>query len=774
MAVSVFENIKTLASGFSRRIGFQLVLTYIVLTGISGVLFTYQAADIQKQQLLDSIRDHALDESRTVALSFQHFLRSGNPGDTGALIRSFEGDEEFLSMHLIDNHDNLVRTGYDYVSKTAHEDVKETNGFLGGKPTDPKPTAQPHLDKGYLDIWYPIGVNSKLYWLHTRYALDRLNSAEKDLWFRFLRHGYVLAFIAMLTLILLVRRPAVALERYTNFAAGLDDIVGQQVEVHKGSTELAELGNALNRASKRLHEQNELHKNTMIVMERLAAFSENSPNILISLDDKANLQYINPRGQRILEELNETEFKRLLPTGYEDMCDTALRRRIDIEDVEVRIEDRVFLWSFSPVPGQQLVHAFAIEITRRKQAEQIAHTAQVDKLRAEAANEAKSRFLANVSHELRTPLNAIIGYSEMLEEEAQESSDKTTQEDANRIQVAAKHLLHLINEILDLSKIEAGKMELFYEPVDVLQAINDVAATVRPAMKKNNNTLAIDCAEDIGVIICDLIKLRQVLFNLLSNAAKFTNDGDVTLSVSRVHRGDKEWIIFDVKDTGIGIEPIKQQKLFDAFVQADGSTTRKYGGTGLGLAISRKFSQMLGGALTLESMPGQGSTFTVALPTEPAPMPGVDPAETVKEVDPKTKRFIAAEAAEKRNNIGRILVVDDDTVFCESMSRYFQNEGFSVTMAHSGQEALLLASEMKPDLITLDVLMPGRNGWSVLMAMKRNPELEKIPVLMISSAGDKHISLRMGADGYLSKPVNWEQLDQEVKKLFRKSEAKSA
>ena len=270
-----------------------------------------------------------------------------------------------------------------------------------------------------------------------------------------------------------------------------------------------------------------------------------------------------------------------------------------------------------------------------------------------------------------------------------------------------------------------------------------------------------------------MIKLRQMLFNLLSNAAKFTSNGDINLKVKREQRDEHEWLVFEVSDTGIGIEPVKQQRLFDAFVQADNSTTRKYGGTGLGLAISRKFCEMLGGSLTLESTPGAGSTFTVSLPAEPAPLPGME-SESVaeEEVDPRSQRLAQAPGDnEKRENVGRILVIDDDSTFRDSMVHYFQKEGFRVVTASSGQEGLLLASELQPELITLDILMPGRNGWSILLALKKNPKLQSIPVLMISSAGDKHIGLRMGANEYLSKPVNWEQLDGVVKKLFRKSEA---
>lgn len=772
MASHLLNKLHIFRAGQGLRIGVQLILVYIVLIGVSGLAFTYQAATIQAGQLDKMITGHALDESRTIAMMISPLLDAGRSDDIRKLIKGLEVDTGLVSLYVIDsNRRPIASTSPD--AKPGVAGNSTAGRFLDRLPRENRPVATINKSSGHLDIWQPIGAAGKHGWMNITYSLESIDAAENEVWNRFIRTGYMLTFAATLLLILLVRKPVVALERYKNFASGLEDIEGQQVEVHEGSTELAQLGYALNRASKRLREQNELHKSTMVAVERLAAFSENSPNILISLDSDAQLQYINPRGQDILRELGHGNIDRLLPQEYKRMCATSLKKQVNIEDVEIRVDDRVFLWSFSPVPGQQLIHAFATEITRRKRAEEMAHAAQVDKMRAEAANEAKSRFLANVSHELRTPLNAIIGYSEILEEDAQDSGDHQAQADANRIQIAAKHLLHLINEILDLSKIEAGKMDLYYEPFEIKQVIDDILETVKPAIRKNNNTLRVDCDESIGFMVCDMIKLRQTLFNLLSNAAKFTTAGEISLVVKRHSRSDQDWLLFEVKDNGIGIEPAQQQRLFDVFVQADNSTTRKYGGTGLGLSISRKFCQMLGGTLTLASTPGVGTTFSVCLPSEPTPMPGLD-ADPGAEIEtaPATRRIGNTDTpGEKRAHLGRMLVIDDDITFRDSMIRYFQGEGFKVATASNGQEGLLLASELKPDLITLDILMPGRNGWSVLMALKKNPDLESIPVLMISSAGDRHISLHMGADEYLCKPVNWERLDRTVKKLFRQSSA---
>ena len=233
---------------------------------------------------------------------------------------------------------------------------------------------------------------------------------------------------------------------------------------------------------------------------------------------------------------------------------------------------------------------------------------------AEAANSAKSQFLANMSHELRTPLNAIIGYSEMLQEEVEDLGQTTLVPDLGKIHTAGRHLLALINDVLDLSKIEAGKMELFLEEFDVRAMVDDVASTVKPMIDKNANRLLVHCPANLGEMRGDLTKVRQMLLNLLSNASKFTSSGRIDLDVAREKDGDDEELVFRVRDTGIGMTPEQQQRVFEAFSQAEASTSRKFGGTGLGLAISKRFCEMMGGGIALESEPGKGSTFTIRLP----------------------------------------------------------------------------------------------------------------------------------------------------------------
>jgi len=357
---------------------------------------------------------------------------------------------------------------------------------------------------------------------------------------------------------------------------------------------------------------------------------------------------------------------------------------------------------------------------------------------AEEANSAKSQFLANMSHELRTPLNAIIGYSEMLEEETTELGHPELTPDLRRIRTAGKHLLALINDILDLSKIEAGKTELYLETFDVAGMVEDVVTTVRPLVEKNANVLVVSAGAP-GSIHADLTKVRQMLLNLLSNACKFTEHGTIRLEVER-DAGD---ISFRVRDSGIGMTDVQLSRLFEAFAQAESSTSKRYGGTGLGLAISRRFARLMGGDITVASEPGQGSTFTIRLPVE-TPVTGEPPG--------------AKSAASNGSGAGTVLVIDDSEQARELIRRFLVGEGFSVLEAADGESGLALARQHRPDAITLDVLMPGRDGWAILAALKAEPEVADIPVIMLTMLDDRNLGLALGASDFMTKPIDRDRM----------------
>ncbi|MCP4005991.1 MAG: response regulator [bacterium] len=371
---------------------------------------------------------------------------------------------------------------------------------------------------------------------------------------------------------------------------------------------------------------------------------------------------------------------------------------------------------------------------------------------AESANRTKSAFLANMSHELRTPMNAIIGYSEMLIEESEDLEPDEFVPDLTKIRAAGKHLLTLINDILDLSKIEAGKMELYLETFDLSSMIDEVAATVDTLIKKKDNALQINKGDDLGSMHADVTKLRQVLFNLISNAAKFTDQGTITLDTHREATDDGDWITFVVADTGIGVAADKIGKLFDEFTQADASTTRKFGGTGLGLAITKRFCQLMGGDITAESTLGEGSTFTIRLPAE-----GRAVAEAATDEQSEAPARGSAVIAEGPTG-PCALVIDDDPNSRNLIQRSLTKDGFSVILATGGEEGLRLAREKRPDLITLDVMMPGMDGWAVLRELKADPEVNQIPVIMVTMVDDQGMGYALGAADYLTKPIDHRQL----------------
>ena len=382
---------------------------------------------------------------------------------------------------------------------------------------------------------------------------------------------------------------------------------------------------------------------------------------------------------------------------------------------------------------------------------------------AEKANQAKSQFLANMSHELRTPMNAIIGYSEMLMEEAEDVGQEDFIPDLTKIHGAGKHLLNLINDILDLSKIEAGRMELFLENFSIKNLIEETVSTVYPLTEKNHNVLKYNLAADLNLMHADLTKVRQSLFNLLSNASKFTKNGTITLDVKAYARKNRQYIVFKVSDTGIGMNPQQMSKLFQAFTQADASTTRKYGGTGLGLAITKKFCQMMDGDIKVKSQPGVGSIFTIILPLE------VVDTNTVKSPSPLKNHPVAVTSNSDQQKT--ILVIDDDSTTHDLVRRFLERKGFSVTTAKSGIEGIELAKELQPKAITLDVMMPGMDGWSVLTALKAHPRTANIPVIMMSMVDDQNLGFALGAEEYLLKPIDSSKLENILNRFKPTSDA---
>jgi signal transduction histidine kinase/DNA-binding response OmpR family regulator len=383
-----------------------------------------------------------------------------------------------------------------------------------------------------------------------------------------------------------------------------------------------------------------------------------------------------------------------------------------------------------------------LEVRVRERTAELQHTNRDLELARDAAleaNRAKSAFLAQMSHELRTPLNAIIGYGELLEEEVADTPASQFAPDLKKIIESGRHLLGLINDILDLSKVEAGKMELNFETFDVKSLIENIIGTVDPLIHKNANRLEWSCAGEVASMHADRTRVRQILLNLLSNSSKFTERGQIRVTCDVASVNERPHVVFRVADTGVGMTPEQMQRLFQNFSQVDVSTTRKYGGTGLGLAICRRFCELMGGDISVTSEYQKGSVFTVRLPVAGPAQPAVEQPQA---------------SAAPPSAAGTVVVIDDDQSARDLLQRQLAKAGFRVLTAAGGEEGLRLIRESRPAFITLDVVMPGMDGWDVLAALKADPALCEIPVIILSMVDDSHLGLALGAADYMTKPVD--------------------
>ncbi len=371
------------------------------------------------------------------------------------------------------------------------------------------------------------------------------------------------------------------------------------------------------------------------------------------------------------------------------------------------------------------------------------------KEKAEAANSAKSRFLANMSHELRTPMNAIIGYTELVMDDVEDMGCAEVVPDLEKIIASSKHLLGLINGVLDLSKIEAGKISLYPEDIVIVDMVNEVVGMVQTLIEEKHNQLQIQLDSDLGIIKADLVKVRQILFNLLSNAAKFSENQKIVLSV-RQHQDNGHWVIFEVTDQGIGISSEQQEKLFTPFMQADASTTRRFGGTGLGLSISRNFAELMGGTLNVKSELNKGSCFSLHLPQETRPKLEQRQQDLSHDL--------------KGMGEGIVLVIDNQNDNRHLIQLYLSKMGYAVSQAKTSQEGLDLVRKLRPNAIVINANMPDMDGWQVLSSLRNNSLFEDIPVIMMALEKEKNIGYTLGVNDYLNLPLQETQIEQIIKR----------
>jgi signal transduction histidine kinase/DNA-binding response OmpR family regulator len=420
----------------------------------------------------------------------------------------------------------------------------------------------------------------------------------------------------------------------------------------------------------------------------------------------------------------------LLAASFNQMA-RALRRNIDEKDryanelrqLNVELEDKVK--------------------ERTRELEVANQELQQANLKIKEADRLKSEFLANMSHELRTPMNAIIGFTRLVRRKAANVLPARQSENLEKVEMSANQLLALINDILDLSKIEAGKMSVNIMPFDLQSLVSACFATVEPMVKAGRVSLIKQLPESLPVLLSDQDKLKQIIINLLSNALKFTEKGEVKVTAALENGSLK----IAVSDTGIGIPSDAMQYIFDEFRQVDGSSTRKHGGTGLGLSITKKLTELLGGTIDVSSIEGEGSTFTVTLPLR-------------KKLDEITGEAVRAEEkmpapAEIRGK-KVLLAIDDDPNVLLLLRGNLEDEGYYVMGALSGEEGIRKAREMKPFAITLDILMPEKDGWGVLGDLKDDPETRDIPIIVLSIIDNRELGFTLGAFDYLVKPFDKE------------------
>jgi signal transduction histidine kinase/CheY-like chemotaxis protein/HAMP domain-containing protein len=405
--------------------------------------------------------------------------------------------------------------------------------------------------------------------------------------------------------------------------------------------------------------------------------------------------------------------------------------------------------------AQQASERMTVELERRV-AERTAELMQANQALESArdlaleANRAKDAFLAVMSHELRTPLNAIIGYCDYWLGEADEFDTNEMRDDMRKMHVSGKHLLTLINDILDLAKIQAGKVTLDLSDFEIGGLLSELQEWVQPLVRKNNNTLTVEADANLGAMRADRTRVRQVLLNLLSNASKFTQSGAIRLHVQRSRAAGREEIVFRVSDTGVGMKPEDVRKLFrETFFQADSSSTRKHEGTGLGLVICHKLCKLMGGDVEVQSTLGVGTTFTVRLPTVVTPaLPGDRPAPSASTNETATMQW----------QVATVLVIDDDINSRKMLERILRREGYAVRTASAGAEAVKLAREIEPAAIVLDALAPNKDGWSALAALKADSRTADIPIIMATIVDDQSRGFALGGTDFITKPIDWDRL----------------
>ena len=728
-----------------RKLGFQVALYISLLLSISMVVFSWHTAQKQVDAITSNMQLQAKVLAKNIsAVSAVHIISHDYSSIEQLLLRTVEFPD-VSAIQLSDAKGKLL-------GDVSQEGSKEVE-IKYGQPVLILPEnkiASVLFDDETMFVWQPIILGELIGWVKITYNLESILLLKERVIKELVFKGGGIILLTVFLLLIYVRNSIKTIERYTNFADGLNVSQGEQVLVNESSVELECLGRALNSTSTNLYEQSLRITTAMSEMERLAAFPEMNPNIVLSMNTKGEVQYLNPYGQELMHDLEilQSHMSLLLPEGIKNIIDDCIKNNKTVQAVESIYKERSFLWTFSPIVSQQLVHGYALEITQRKKALAEARSAQLEKMVAESANVAKSTFLANMSHEIRTPLTAIIGFSESLLDRNQTMPERV--ESINTVIRSGKHLMQIINDILDLSKVEADKLDVEELSISPFELLNDVYSFI--SLMAEDKGLFFEIEYDFPMpelIITDPVRLKQIIINLCNNAIKFTQKGGVNVKVS--YDKENNCLSVYVVDTGIGLSQEQIEKLFKPFTQADSSTTRQYGGTGLGLHLSKELAKKLGGNIVVESTVDVGSSFHLTVNAGDVNnnkfisyMPDITQAASAPIIDGSHTMVT-----------GNVLLAEDNIDNQRLVSMYLKKLGADVFIANNGKEAVELTGKGSFDLILMDMQMPVMNG---IDATKRLREMDYTKPIVALTANamkeDVTACYSAGCDDFIQKPIS--------------------
>ena len=743
-----------------RKLGLQIVLYVSSLLALSMMFFSWHTAQEQVETITSNMQLQSKVLAKNIsAVSAVHLLSRDYNSIEQLLLRTVE----FPGVSSIQLSDASGKLLGDITHKEG-----EAAEIKYGQPALVLPEIKESsvfIEEKLMVVWQPIILGELIGWVKIIYDLEPIFILKNKIINELILEGSGVIILAVFLLLIYMRGSIKTIERYTDFADNLNENQGEQTLVSEASTELEHLGRALNRTSLSLYEQGLRINTAMTEMERLAAFPEMNPNIVLSMNMIGEVQYLNPYGNELLNELDilQSHMGVLLPQDIKNIIRECVDNDKTLQAEESSYKGRTFLWTFSPVVPQQLVHGYALEITQRKKALAEAREAQLEKMAAEAANTAKSSFLANMSHEIRTPLTAIIGFSETLLDASQTMSERV--ESINTVIRSGKHLLQIINDILDLSKVEAHKLETEKLKVSPFEILDDVQSLI--SLMAESKGLFFDIEYDFPIpeiIITDPVRLKQIIINLCNNAIKFTEKGGVHVKVSYINESNT--LSINVVDTGIGLSQKQIDKLFNPFTQADTSTTRQYGGTGLGLHLSKQLAKKLGGDITIESTQNIGSCFTLTITTENIHdkfvtfMPDIGQEKNLPIIDGSNKKVV-----------GKVLLAEDNVDNQRLVSMYLKKLGADVVIANNGKEAIELTRVDIFDLILMDMQMPVMNGLDATQRLREMGYTKPI-VALTANAMKEDIDAcnAVGCDDFIHKPISQQKFSSCIFKFLKTNE----